>query len=97
MAVTAPTGNVYVFDNALFSITGTGMFVLNIGGASIKASAINGAVSINAKHILQQLFTISDLRAVHLASLSHGVFRRVAQCSHPAALQPYTEVHPLQW
>ena len=69
MAVIAPTGNVYVFDNALFSITGSGMFVLSIGGANIKASAINGGVVINARHILEQMFTISNLEGGTLSKM----------------------------
>ena len=90
MAVTAPTGNVYVFDNALFSITGTGMFVLSIGGANIKASAINGAVSINAKYILQQLFTISDLES---GTLSKSIAWSVSQDGSVQASGSFTAIY----
>ena len=90
MAVTAPTGNVYVFDNALFSITGTGMFVLAIGGANIKASAISGSVSINAKYILQQLFTIADLES---GTLSKSIAWSVSQAGSVQSSGSFTAIY----
>lgn len=59
--VSAPSGNVYVFDPVIFTITGSGEFDIVIDGVSTKVSDFSGSVKFNASGILRSLFTIATL------------------------------------
>lgn len=59
--VSAPSGNVYVFDPVTFTISGSGEFDIIIEGIRSIVSSISDTATFDASGILKSLFTISQL------------------------------------
>lgn len=62
VVITAPTGQVRIFDRPMFSATGaSGDYSLTIAGVTVKLSAKGGSLSFNTSGVLKALFKHSEL------------------------------------
>lgn len=60
--ITAPSGNVYVFDEVLFQISNvTKACTITVGGVTVTLSPVNGRASFDASGILLKLFSRTAL------------------------------------